>query len=403
MSTNPRRRHSFPGHRVAALAVLLAIGLSSPVLSAYGPARGDRTAATSAAVASEATTDATPSVNRRYTFSWRFVDGDAMAPRGGTTRGPEPTLAPSPSERFKRLAEMPPGKARDRAAILAMAGDYRVSFDFLEVAGFTGERQPQRPYQSWATERVIVVEDSPDRIVLQHVLLMRFLGEDGTVSEPMLTKHWRQDWRWEPEHVFEYLGDATWQRRAVPESERRGAWAQDVFQVDDSPRYSGVGRWEHRANYSTWTAGDGARPLPRREWSVRKDYGLLHGSNRHTITPDGWVHEQLNQKIVSLADPRVVAREFGFNRYEAIADDLAEAGRYWEATAPMWAIVRARWDALLATGQPVALKAEPDQGALFIPLFEKAQAIADGKAEMSRAGIEALVDAYLRDAGEPQS
>lgn len=403
MSTNLRDRLSRPGHRAAALAILLATCLFSPLLSAHGPARGDATAASTAAVASDATTVATPPADRRYTFSWRFVDGDAMAPRGGTTRGPEPTLAPSPSDRFQRLVEMPTGKARDRAAILAMAGDYRVSFDFLEVAGFTGERKPERPYQSWATERVIVVEDTPDRIVLQHVLVMRFLGKDGTVSEPMLTKHWRQDWRWEPEHVFDYRGDATWQRRAVPESERRGAWAQDVFQVDDSPRYSGFGRWEHRANYSTWTGGEGARPLPRREWSVRKDYGLLYGSNRHTITPDGWVHEQFNQKTVSLADPRVVAREFGFNRYEAIADDLAEAGRYWEATAPMWAIVRGRWDALLGTGQPVALKAEPDQGALFIPLFEKAQAIADGKAEVSRDEIEALVDAYLRDARETQS
>lgn len=373
------------------LAALLA-ALLSPHAWAYGPAPS----AAAPTTESPKTGDAS-----RFTFSWRLTDAETLTPRGGTTRGPEPALAPAPSERFERLIAMEPGKARDRAAILAMAGDYRVSFDFLEVAGFTGAFAPARPYQSWATERVIVIEDEPDRIVLQHVLVMRFVGEDGKVSEPMLTKHWRQDWRWEPEFIFDYLGNATWQQRAVPEGDRQGAWAQDVWQVDDSPRYSGVGRWEHRANHSTWSGGDGARPLPRREWTVRDDYNVLYGTNRHTITPDGWVHEQFNQKIESLAEPRVIAREFGFNRYQSIVDDLGAADRYWLATAPMWAIVRGRWAALLGSGQPVVLKAEPDEGSLFLPLFEHAQAIADGEAEAAAVDIEAMVDAYLRTATEP--
>lgn len=370
----------------AASLSLILVALLAPVAGAYTEA-GDAEAGDAA--------------KRRYTFSFPFADGDAMAPRGGTSRGPEPELAAAPTPEWQRLVAMPPGKARDRAAILAMAGDYRVSFDFVEVAGFAPGWTPGRPYQSWATERVLVVEDSEDRIVLQHILEMRFTGEDGTVSEPMVTKHWRQDWRWQPEYTFEYLGDATWQRREVPEAERRRAWAQDVYQVDDSPRYSGVGRWHHDQARSTWSGGDGARPLPRREWSVRSDYGLLFGSNRHTITPDGWIHEQVNDKQVSLAQPRPLAREFGLNRYQRITGGLDATIAYWRATAPMWAQVRARWSALLAGQAPVRLKAEPDQGSLFGPLFAQAQALAEGGPAPDGDQVRALVDAYLAGDASP--
>ena len=42
----------------------------------------------------------------------------------------------------------------------------------------------------------------------------------------------------------------------------------------------------------------GVRPLPRRESSVRDDYDVLIGHNRHTIVPSGWVHEEENYKVV---------------------------------------------------------------------------------------------------------
>lgn len=334
----------------------------------------------------------------QYTFAWKFLDGDAMAPRGGTTRGPQVTLAPVPTATWQALQATPDAKARDRAAIVAMAGTFRTSFDFVEVAGFSADFAPSRPYQSWATERVIVIEDSPDQIVLQHILVMRFLDQDGKVSEPMVIKHWRQDWRYEPEFRFEYLGDHRWQQRAVPVHERAGAWAQDVYQVDDSPRYSGVGRWSHSANYSSWIGGEEARPLPRREWSVRQDYALLVGTNRHTITPNGWIHEQQNNKLVSATDRNVVAREFGLNRYEAISDELSAADTYWAATAPLWAQVRARWTALLALEAPLVLKAEPDRGGLFMPLFEAAQQLSEGQPMPSAETVQGLVDAYLAEA-----
>ena len=47
----------------------------------------------------------------------------------------------------------------------------------------------------------------------------------------------------------------------------------------------------HGGGVSTWISDETWRPLPRREFSVRKDYDVLVGTNRHTITAQGWVQE----------------------------------------------------------------------------------------------------------------
>src|SRR5687767_1697956 len=66
----------------------------------------------------------------RYTFSWP-LDGSAPRPRGGTTKGPAVTLDTAESAAWKALQEKDlTAMERDRRAILAMAGTYRVTFDF---------------------------------------------------------------------------------------------------------------------------------------------------------------------------------------------------------------------------------------------------------------------------------
>jgi hypothetical protein len=318
---------------------------------------------------------------RQYTFSWKFSDGDAMAPRGGTSKGAPVTLATGPSTAWLRLQE--PGLSefeRDRRAILAMAGEYRVSFDFIEVAGFESDYEPKQPYQSWGTEKIYVIEDRGDFISMQHLLVTRMIGDDGKATDPVVTKHWRQDWQFKPGNLFAYRGDNTWQNMPVAAKDGEGAWRQSVFQVDDSPRYSGVGRWQHFGNYSTWIGGEVWRPLPRREYSVRDDYQVLVGTNRHTITPTGWVHEQQNNKVAldAAGSPRsdrpVVGREFGFNRYEHIQDfDFAAGDHYLTATEALWRAVRDEWNVMLARAEPVRLKGAPDRDRMFIPLFEMAE------------------------------
>lgn len=189
-------------------------------------------------------TEAQPS--RQYTFSWKFLDESSMAPRGGSTQGAPVKLVSQPSPQWQALQAAGRSKfERDRRAILAMAGGYRASFDFLEVAGFREGFKPGRPYQSWGTEKVYVIEDTGRSIRLQHVLVMSMVGPDGQVEGPYVTKHWRQDWQYEPADQLVYRGLNTWERVKVPASQRAGQWRQTVYQVDDSPRYSGVAAWRH--------------------------------------------------------------------------------------------------------------------------------------------------------------
>jgi len=349
-----------------------------------------------------------PDATRQFTFAWPFRDGDTAAPRGGTTTGPAVELATGPGEAWRRLRE--PGLSaleRDRRAILAMAGTYRTSFDFLEVVGFRPGFAPDRPYQSWATEYVYVAADEPRFIRLQHVLVMFVRNADGAIEGPLVTKHWRQDWRYEARERLEYRGRNTWAKVRLRPDDARGTWTQSVFQVDDSPRYAGTGRWEHFGNLSTWLSGTTWRPLPRREFSVRHDYDVLVGTNRHTITPTGWVQEEDNVKVVlgddrrpTTADP-VLAQEIGLNRYERLArfDDSA-ARRYAERTQPFWDDVRATWDEVIATHERFTLRAAPDQGQLFTPLFEYADRLYDGApfddAEARRVAHD-TVTGYLAD------
>ena len=333
----------------------------------------------------------------QFIFAWPLGEG-MLKPRGATTRGAPVVLDTAPAESWMRLREsrIPPLE-RDRRAILAMAGPYRVSFDFLEVARFDPSLKQDAPYQSWGTEYVFVAEDRPDFIALQHILAMRVLQPDGKVSEPMVVRHWRQEWRHQADSLLAYQGANAWTPRIVPPAERPGSWVQSVYQVDDSPRYAARGRWEHNEGMSTWISDETWRPLPRREFSVRKDYDVLVGTNRHTITPTGWVQEENNLKLV-IAENRYVAREYGVARYERIKDyDFSAAEKYFARTEPFWAEVRAAWREVSTSR--ITLRAQPDQGQLFMPFFEYASKLDEGAAfdrEDARAFIKrTLTERYL--------
>jgi hypothetical protein len=336
----------------------------------------------------------------QFTFAWP-LDQDALKPRGATTRGTPVTLDDAPAESWKRLREPGlPDFERDRRAILAMAGPYRVSFDFLEVVRYDPRLKPDAPYQSWGTEYVFVAEDRPDLIALQHILVMRMQLEGGKVSEPMVVRHWRQEWRYQPESLLAYEGAQTWAQRAVAASARTGAWSQSVLQVDDSPRYAALGRWRHAGGVSTWVSEETWRPLPRREFSVRKDYEVLVGTNRHTITPDGWLQEENNLKLAP-QEARYLAREYGVARYQRIKGyDFGAGKRYYERTEPFWAEVRSAWQELAQRSGRLILRAPVDQAQLYVPFFEYAARLERGAAfdrDEARAFIRrTLADTYLK-------
>jgi len=333
----------------------------------------------------------------RYTFSWP-LDGETLKPRGGTTQGAPITLDRDPSKEWQALQQsgITPFE-RDRRAILAMQGTYRVTFDFLEVVSYTPNAKPLAPYQSWGTEKVYVDIDDGKFISLVHMLEMRVVQMDGSISEPMVTKHWRQDWRYEPTEIAEYRGRDQWQVRKLGAA-GKGVWSQVVYQVDESPRYASTGRWEHSPSFSTWISADTWRPLPRREWSVRDDYQVLLGTNRHTVLPTGWIQEENNLKAVvstthtlDAAKP-YVGREYGVARYERTRDaDFAAADQYYERTKEFWRDVRVAWADTFKTNGSVTLKGPVDKMGFFVPLFERADEIAERPSEQNNKAKNAEV------------
>jgi hypothetical protein len=178
---------------------------------------------------------------------------------------------------------------------------------------------------------------------------------------------------------------------------------QSVLQVDDSPRYAARGRWEHGDSFSTWLSDETWRPLPRREFSVRKDYQVLVGANRHTITPNGWVQEENNLKVALDAGGRprpampYLAREYGLARYEHIKDyDFGPGERYFARTEPFWAEVRAAWREIERRDGRFTLRAPVDQGQLFMPFFDYADKLSEGGA-FDRSSARAFVERTLRE------
>jgi len=282
----------------------------------------------------------------------------------------------------------------DRAAILAMQGEYNVRFSFNETVALAAGYTRAEPSRSGGNEVVILIKDSPGHIVLQHLLLH--------VPSGHVVKHWRQDWSYEAPRRWEFAADQTWRWRDLPEELIVGSWTQCVYEVSDAPRYCGTGRWQHGNGVSTWTSDVTLRPLPRRDYTKRNDYNVLMVTNRHTIVPAGWTHEQDNTKAVRNAAgemTHLVAREAGFNDYRRIQDvDFSPVYSYWRATAGFWAKVRNRWDAHLNAAPGLHLSTVIDGMALIEPLFKQAQRIVEGD-NVDEAEIDAVFLQWVKQEG----
>ncbi len=282
---------------------------------------------------------------------------------------------------------------RDRASILAMAGDYRVTFDFRETVAFVPGYELLEPKRSGGFESVRVIEDTGVKIVLQHLLVMPMPeSEDSDKDKTVVIKHWRQDWVYEPAKLLTYDKAGRWVLSDVAADRRKGAWSQTVWQTDDSPRYGGVGKWAYADGVSRWTSEETRRPLARRD-AVRKPvYGWYVGINRHALTPTGWVHEQDNAKV-GLKDGVAVtfAHEVVLNTYrKESAYNVKAAEDYWAATRDYWAQVRADWDAAIVKGGGVTVAEEPENGSVTGPrLMGLAVDIALGKIDTAAAKAEA--------------
>lgn len=275
-------------------------------------------------------------------------------------------------------------KQEDIKAIKSMCGCYEVTFNFAET--FTPDQKPA-DYKPSPTkvehglEWVELVEDTPNKIVMQHLLI---------VSDSMIVKHWRQDWEFENNKLYEFYKDNTWKFKTLSKDQVKGQWTQRVFQVDDSPRYEGTATWVHVDGRHYWTNTTDA-PLPRREHTIRNDYNVLNRKNTHEITKDGWIHDQDNLKIQRGDDGKdvLVAKEKGNDFYKKVDDSKCKAAqKYWAEYKPMWKNVRDKWASVYGLNKDLSLKPKVEGRSLFMTLF-------DIKANAPKADTDKIIDGYV--------
>ncbi len=258
-------------------------------------------------------------------------------------------------------------KTEDIKAIKSMCGCYEVEFNFAETFRHnkSADYKPSPDKYDYGLEWVELVDDSPNKLVLQHLLI---------VSDTTIVKHWRQDWEYENNRLYDFEGDSNWKFLTLPKASVKGQWTQRVFQVDDSPRYEASATWVHVDGRHFWTSTANA-PLPRREHTIRSDYNILRRTNTHEITPFGWTHDQDNVKIhrESNGQESVIAEEKGFDRYRKVDDSKCKAAQnYWKKYAQLWKNVRAKWQAVLDRNHNLVLEATVDGQPLFMHLFDLA-------------------------------
>lgn len=258
-------------------------------------------------------------------------------------------------------------KQMDYNAIKSMCGCYNVSFNFAETFSYSSDTNyvKSKVKNDSALEWVQIVEDSPSKLSLQHILII------GDSSNHYIVKHWRQDWLYENRDFMMYDSNNKWTYLKKASFEVVGQWTQKVFQVDDSPRYEGSGTWVHVDGKSYWE-NETTAPLPRREYTKRSDYNLTLRRNRHEIVPSGWIHDQDNDKIIrsEYESDIVLAQEKGFNTYTKIDDSICKYGQdWWLENKNKWALIRSVWEEIYMSGNDLSLKNEVEGVKLYQELF----------------------------------
>ena len=281
-------------------------------------------------------------------------------------------------------------KEQDIKSIKDMCGCFEVKFKYTETFAPEIDYEKHLDYTSGALEWAQLIVDKEDKLSIQHLLV---------IKDTMVIKHWRQDWLFQNRDVFYYNKDNKWDFKTLDKEAVEGQWTQKVYQVDDSPRYSGSATWIHADGTHYWE-NKTASPLPRREYSKRKDYNVMLRGNRQEITDYGWLHEQDNDKIVreNNATDVLLAQEKGYNTYTKVADEKCKAAQdWWKNNEGFWAKVRSSWDKIYKRKTPLTLKKSIDKQPLFMHMYTVEEK--DG----SKKEISALLNKFIGEENNEKS
>ncbi len=252
-------------------------------------------------------------------------------------------------------------KQQDISSIKDMCGCYEIEFKYTETFAPDTAYTKHPDYKTTALEWAELITNSDQKLAIQHLLV---------INDTMVIKHWRQDWEYENQKVFYYDKDNNWVFKTLPKELVKGQWTQKVFQVDDSPRYSGSATWVHADGKNYWENKTDS-PLPRREHTKRSDYNVMVRGNRQEITDYGWMHEQDNDKIIRTPGKEdiLLAQEKGYNSYTKVADEKCKAAKiWWNKNNTFWANVRSSWDEVYNHSGNLTLLKQVEGKPLFMHL-----------------------------------
>ncbi len=244
----------------------------------------------------------------------------------------------------------PAPNPQDVEAIKGQCGCHAVDFNYVETFSPDKLYTFKDRYTAKGTEWIFVDEERPGKLVIQHLLV---------ANDTIVIKHWREDWTFQNTSLLAFDQNASWKRLILSPEQAKGQWTQQVFEVDDSPRYEGSATWIHTDGRHYWESIVDA-PLPRREYTKRTDYNVMRRTNHHEITVTGYVHEQDNDKIIrSEAGDQLLASEKGINAYVRTDEPKCRAAKdWWAKHRAYWVDVRNVWGEALANRPAVALRGQ---------------------------------------------
>jgi hypothetical protein len=258
-------------------------------------------------------------------------------------------------------------KSRDMEAIKGQCGCFDITFKYAETFSPDISYKFHDGYVAHATEFVFVVEESKDKVVLQHLL---------AINDTMVVKHWREDWTYQNPHLLSFNLANDFKYTNVADKNFSRGWTQTVYGTQDEFRYAGFGEWAHINGKSVWESRSDAA-LPRREYSHRSDYTVMSRGNRIHITSKGYLHEQDNDKIIRKEGETdvLLASEKGFNNYIHTEMRKCQVTKdWWEKNEAFWNDVRRAYSKIENEHKSFSVKSKVDNQRLasyFYDLKEK--------------------------------
>ncbi|WP_341228516.1 DUF6607 family protein [uncultured Arcticibacterium sp.] len=275
-------------------------------------------------------------------------------------------------------------KSADIEAIKGQCGCMNITFKYAETFAPDTAYEFHDRYLEHATEYVFVVEESANKVVIQHLL---------AINDTMVVKHWREDWTYRDPHLLSFNTANDFRYSNISNSNFKNGWTQKVYGTQDELRYAGTGEWAHINGKSVWESTADAA-LPRREYSHRKDYNVMKRGNRIHVTDKGYLHEQDNDKIIRAEGKEdvLLASEKGYNDY--VRTDMSKCAAtkaWWEKNKGYWQDVRAAWDKVENEHKSFTIKSKVDDqrlGSFFYNI---------NKENLSSAENKKKLDAVLKD------